>query len=191
MKLSRSLLGAALLLGCGVSLAATLACRECGRRHVDGPALVHETLQLGFTGSIYEPLVGRGKDMALVPALATKWTKTSPTVWRFDLRHGVTFHDGTPFTADDVVFTFKRASGDGSDMKGYTSPIKEVRKVKTISPSTSRRRRPLRSCPTRSPPLHDEQEVVRGEQGRAAGGQAQGHREHRVVQVQRHRARTG
>jgi peptide/nickel transport system substrate-binding protein len=74
-------------------------------------------------------LVERGKDMGLAPALATKWTQTSPTVWRFDLRQGVKFHDGTPFTADDVVFTFKRAAGEGSDMKGYTSAIKEVRKV--------------------------------------------------------------
>ena len=40
------------------------------------------------------------------------------------------FHDGTPFTADDVVFSFERApAGEGSDMKGYTSSIKEVRKV--------------------------------------------------------------
>ena len=93
------------------------------------PHSLNESLQLSFTGNVYEPLVGRDKDMALVPALATKWTQTSPTVWRFELRKGVKFHDGTPFTADDVVFSFKRAAGDGSDMKGYTSPIKEVRKV--------------------------------------------------------------
>jgi peptide/nickel transport system substrate-binding protein len=93
------------------------------------PHSLNESLQLSFTGNVYEPLVERGKDMGLAPALATKWTQTSPTVWRFDLRQGVKFHDGTPFTADDVVFTFKRAAGEGSDMKGYTSPIKEVRKV--------------------------------------------------------------
>ena len=60
---------------------------------------------------------------------SASWKQTSPTVWRFALRKGVVFHGGEKFTADDVVFTFKRAAGDGSDMKGYTSSIKEVRKV--------------------------------------------------------------
>ena len=45
------------------------------------------------------------------------------------MRKGVKFHDDTPFTADDVLFTFKRAAGDGSDMKSYTSSFKEVRKI--------------------------------------------------------------
>ena len=39
------------------------------------------------------------------------------------------FHDGTPFTADDVLFSFARAAGDGSDMKSNANDIKEVRKV--------------------------------------------------------------
>ncbi len=129
MIITRSMLFATLAFACGISAATTLRVADVGDITSMDPHSFNETLQLSFTGSIYEPLVGRGKDMALVPALATKWTKTSPTVWRFDLRHGVNFHDGTPFTADDVVFTFKRGAGDGSDMKGYTSPIKEVRKV--------------------------------------------------------------
>ena len=86
------------------------------------PHSLNESLQLSFTGNVYESLIERDKTMGLTPALATKWTQQSPTVWRFDLRQNVKFHDGTPFTADDVVFTFKRAAGDGSDMKGYTNP---------------------------------------------------------------------
>jgi len=93
------------------------------------PHSLNESLQLSFTGNVYDTLVARDKKMALEPSLATKWTQTGPTVWRFDLRQGVKFHDGTPFTADDVIFSFKRAAGIGSDMKGYTNPIKEVRKA--------------------------------------------------------------
>ncbi|HEY8250882.1 MAG TPA: ABC transporter substrate-binding protein [Burkholderiales bacterium] len=73
------------------------------------PHSLNESLQLSVTGNVYEPLVGRGKDLSLAPALATSWKATSPTVWRFELRKNVTFHDGTPFTADDVVFSFERA----------------------------------------------------------------------------------
>ncbi|MGJ7510804.1 ABC transporter substrate-binding protein [Variovorax sp. GT1P44] len=93
------------------------------------PHSLNESLQLSVTANAYEPLVGRNKDLSLAPLLATSWKQTSPTVWRFELRKGVQFHDGTPFTADDVVFTFARAKGDGSDMKATLSDIKEVRKA--------------------------------------------------------------
>lgn len=96
------------------------------------PHSLNESLQLSFTGNVYEPLVARDKKLGLVPGLATAWTQTAPTVWRFELRSGVKFHDGAPFTADDVVFSFKRVAGDGSDMKSYTSSIKEVRKVSDL-----------------------------------------------------------
>jgi len=129
MKFKPTLLAAALVLACGISQAVTLRVANQGDALSMDPHSLNESLQLSFDGNIYEPLIERGKKMELVPALATKWTQTSPTVWRFELRKGVKFQDETPFSADDVVFTFKRAASDGSDMKGYTNPIKEVRKV--------------------------------------------------------------
>ena len=129
MKLHLTLVAAALSLACGLSNAVTLRVADVGDVQSMDPHSLNETLQLSFTGNVYEPLVGRGKDMSLVPLLATKWTQTQPTVWRFELRKGVKFHDGTPFTADDVIFSFKRGASEGSDMKSYTAPIKEVRKV--------------------------------------------------------------
>ncbi|MDE2456417.1 MAG: ABC transporter substrate-binding protein, partial [Burkholderiales bacterium] len=109
--------------------AVTLRVADAGDVQSMDPYSLNESLQLSFDANIYEPLVNRGKDMSLQPALATSWKALSPTVWRFNLRHGVRFQDGTPFDADDVLFSFARAAGDGSDMKGYTSPIKQVRKV--------------------------------------------------------------
>jgi peptide/nickel transport system substrate-binding protein len=53
---------------------------------------------------------GRNKDLSLAPTLATSWKQVSPTVWRFELRKGVQFHDGTPFTADDVIFSLARVA---------------------------------------------------------------------------------
>ena len=93
------------------------------------PHSLNESLQLSVTANTYESLVGRAKDLSLAPLLATSWKQTAPTVWRFELRKGVKFHDGTPFSADDVVFSFSRGKGDGSDMKAHLSDVKEVRKV--------------------------------------------------------------
>ena len=97
------------------------------------PHSLNETTQLNVTGNVYEGLVGRDKDLKLIPALATSWKQVSPNVWRFELRKGVKFHDGTPFTADDVVFSFARGAGEGSDMKTYTNDLKEVRKVNELA----------------------------------------------------------
>lgn len=129
MTLRQTFLAAALAIAFGSATAATLRVANQGDANSMDPHSLNESLQLSFTGNIYEPLVGRDKKLALTPALATSWKQTSPTVWRFELRKGVTFHGGEKLTADDVVFSFKRAAGDGSDMKGYTSSIKEVRKV--------------------------------------------------------------
>jgi peptide/nickel transport system substrate-binding protein len=93
------------------------------------PHSLNESLQLSVTGNVYEGLVGRNKDLSVAPGLATSWKQTSPTVWRFELRKGVQFHDGTPFTADDVLFSMARTQVEGSDMKSYTNDVKEVRKV--------------------------------------------------------------
>jgi peptide/nickel transport system substrate-binding protein len=93
------------------------------------PHSLNESLQLSFLASIYEPLVMRDKKLGLTPGLATKWTQTNPTTWRFELRKGVKFHDGTPFTADDVLYSMARTQLDGSDMKSYTNDVKEVKKI--------------------------------------------------------------
>ena len=78
---------------------------------------------------IFEGLVWRSADLALHPALAESWTRPGPTTWRFRLRKNVRFHDGTPFTADDVVFSFKRANHRNSDMKTYAALVKDVVRV--------------------------------------------------------------
>jgi peptide/nickel transport system substrate-binding protein len=117
------------LLLAGAAQAVTLRVANQGDAQSMDPHSLNESLQLTFTNNIYEPLVARDKKLGLTPGLATKWSQPKPTVWRFELRRGVNFHDGTPFTADDVVFSFNRAAGAGSDMQGYTNTFKEVRKI--------------------------------------------------------------
>jgi peptide/nickel transport system substrate-binding protein len=60
--------------------------------------------------NITEPLVERDpKTGDLQPLLSTGWRQTSPTEWTFDIRKGVTFSDGSPFTATDAAFSIDRA----------------------------------------------------------------------------------
>ncbi|MBA2675781.1 ABC transporter substrate-binding protein [Ramlibacter sp.] len=130
MKFKPRFLAAAIL--CAAALGAqaqTVRIANQGDALSMDPHSLNESLQLSVTGNVYEPLVGRAKDLTLAPALATSWKQTSPTVWRFELRRGVLFHDGTPFTADDVVFSLARVAGEGSDLKSNVNDIKEVRKV--------------------------------------------------------------
>jgi len=58
---------------------------------------------------IYDSLIGQDESQRLLPGLATEWTALDDTTWEFKLRENVTFHDGSPFTADDVLCSFERA----------------------------------------------------------------------------------
>ena len=68
-------------------------------------------------GHVYEGLTARDKDLKIIPALAESWETPEPTRWRFHLRKGVKFHNGDPFTADDVVFSADRVRAKGSNIK--------------------------------------------------------------------------
>jgi peptide/nickel transport system substrate-binding protein len=131
IRFKRLFAAAILAVGLGVTYASAVTFKfaDQGDATSMDPYALNETLQLNITGDMYEPLVGRGKQLELAPLLATSWKQTSPTVWRFDLRRGVKFHDGTPFTADDVIFSLDRARADGSDVKTYVAPIKEIKRI--------------------------------------------------------------
>ena len=81
-------------------------------------------------GNIYGSLLHRRPDLSLEPDLATSWELGDDGVtWRFELREGVTFHNGNPFTADDVVYSFERQSQEASEMSFAVASIEEVRKI--------------------------------------------------------------
>jgi peptide/nickel transport system substrate-binding protein len=93
------------------------------------PHSLNEAVQLGFLNNVFESLVTRDKTLALAPSLATAWRAVQPTVWEFELRRNVRFHDGAPFSAADVLFSLQRARGDGSDVKSQLASIKDVRQT--------------------------------------------------------------
>src|SRR5437899_11417485 len=79
--------------------------------------------------NVYEGLKRYDPNYNVEPALATSWQEISPTHWRFSLRKGVQFHDGSPFTADDVVFSFGRIRQPQGTMQIYVAGVSEVRKI--------------------------------------------------------------
>jgi peptide/nickel transport system substrate-binding protein len=128
---------AALLVGAAFvvppAAAATLRWANDGDVATMDPDMLQETVQLSFLSNIYEPLVRRDKDLKLEPALATSWEHTGPTVWRFHLRQGVKWQDGSAFTADDVLFSLKRIQAPTSAMRAPMSMVKEARKVDDLT----------------------------------------------------------
>ena len=97
------------------------------------PHALAETFTLSWLGQIYEPLVGRGKNLELVPALATRWEQVDPKIWRFHLRPNVKFQNGEPFTADDVVFSIDRIKSEGSDLAYTVATVTQARKIDDLT----------------------------------------------------------
>ena len=84
----------------------------------------------GVHAAVYDSLVYYNSQTFKPEAqLATSWREMSPTQVRFNLRTGVKFSDGTPFTADDVVYSITRAMSKTSNYAVYTQGISRVVKV--------------------------------------------------------------
>jgi peptide/nickel transport system substrate-binding protein len=131
MRGSRRLPAAALLLALGAAAADAKTFRWANDGDVNSmdPYARQETFLLAFDQNMYEPLIRRNREMRLEPGLATEWARSEPNVWRLKLRQGVKFQDGTPFSADDVVFSFGRATRPGSNIASPLATIREARKV--------------------------------------------------------------
>ncbi len=93
------------------------------------PYSLSESFSISFLQHIYEPLVRYNENLEIEPALATSWENISPTVIRFKLREGVTYHDGADFNADDVVVSFTRALNPNSPIRSNLTGVEKVTKV--------------------------------------------------------------
>lgn len=97
--------------------------------------------QLAFTNiaplrHVFDPLFAQDARQQLHPALAVEWTAVAPTTWRIKLRAGVRFHDGTPFTAEDVAFTLARAPNVPNSPASYALYTRAIEAVTVVDALT-------------------------------------------------------
>src|SRR5271166_485912 len=113
--------------------AKTLRWANRGDPQTTDPHAQNEGLTNNVNQLVYEFLIDRDKQLNLVPELAVSWQQLDPVTWRFKLRPGVRFHDGTPFTADDVVFSYERARAETSQLRVYANAAGMPKKIDELT----------------------------------------------------------
>ena len=124
---------AALLTPARPALAATLRVASAFDPQTMDPHAVALLYHTRVVHQVYESLVSRDEAFKLAPQLAQSWAMSGPTSWRFQLRPGVVFHDGSAFTADDVVFSITRALGPSSQRSFTLKGVSAVKKIDSLT----------------------------------------------------------
>ncbi len=88
--------------------------------------------------NIFEHLIARDENLQIQPGLAVAWRVVDPTTWEFKLRPNVRFHDGTPFTAADVVYSVKRASNVPNSPAPFSGAVSNIASIDVLDPLTLR-----------------------------------------------------
>ena len=120
------------------------------------PALASARSDILLNQQVYDWLVEVGDNNQLLPGLATAWDSPDGKVWTFTLRSGVTFSNGQPFTADDVVYTFNRLQDPNVGSPLAADPGQRHRRSRPSTPptSSSRSKTPTPSSPATSADYH-------------------------------------
>ena len=87
---------------------------------------------------LFDKLVERDGQSRLRPGLATSWRAISDNEWEFVLREGVTWHDGRPFTADDILFSFARIPDVPNSPGGFGGFLRLIERVEVPQPNILR-----------------------------------------------------
>lgn len=87
---------------------------------------------------IFGRLVDFDSNLQVSPDLATEWENEDDTHWLIHLREGVTFHDGSPFGADDVIFSLERADEVPNSPAPYTDQVSAIESLEKVDDLTLR-----------------------------------------------------
>jgi peptide/nickel transport system substrate-binding protein len=135
----RRLVVATLLSGLAApALGQTLTIATGGSATSLDPHFFNASPNSALTMHLFDRLIERDAGARIQPMLAESWRLVSDTVWEFRLRRDVTWHDGRPFTADDVVFTYARAPNVPNSPGGFGSALRSVNEAQAVDAHTLR-----------------------------------------------------
>ena len=100
------------------------------------PHYFHLTSNTEIDKLIYSGLITQDTNLKVIPDLAESWRNVDPTHWEFKLRQGVKWQDGSPFTADDVVFTYQRARNVPNSPGPFLQFLKHVANTTAVDDHT-------------------------------------------------------
>jgi len=135
----RALLATALLTaGAGVNARPLLTIGHSSEPSSMDPLFSRTGNNQAAAENIFERLVSTDENMQIQPGLAASWKVLEPTLWEIQLRPGVHFHDGTPFTADDVLFSLQRAPKVPNSPAPFTGAVRSIAGIEVVDPLTLR-----------------------------------------------------
>jgi peptide/nickel transport system substrate-binding protein len=119
-------------------IAATLRIALAAEVTTLDPHFLNIAPNVAFSSQIFDALVNVDADGKLVPGLAVSWRAVDATTWELKLRQGVRFHDGSPFTADDVLFSLARPATLTNSPGPFTSYTKQIVGSEIVDANTLR-----------------------------------------------------
>ncbi|QTA82911.1 Extracellular solute-binding protein, family 5 [Desulfonema limicola] len=100
------------------------------------PHFLYLSTNIAYSKHIFGRLVDRDENGRRIPDLAVSWNAIDDNTWEFKLRKGVKFHDGSEFTAQDVVFSFERIPSLPNNPGSYANSISGIVSTEIIDPHT-------------------------------------------------------
>ncbi|MBL8474327.1 MAG: ABC transporter substrate-binding protein [Rhodocyclaceae bacterium] len=106
------------------------------------PHFLNAVPNVAAAAHLFDALVHVDPDGKLVPGLAVSWQAVDATTWEFKLRRGVKFHDGSDFTAEDVMFSLERPAKVVNSPGPFTSYTRQIASRQIVDPYTVRLKTP-------------------------------------------------
>jgi peptide/nickel transport system substrate-binding protein len=129
-------LAAAMLLSTTASVAADLTIGRSTEQNSLDPLFSDLGNDVATAENIFESMIEFDSKLRIHPSLALSWKLLDPLTWEIKLRPGVTFHDGTAFTGDDVAFSLKRARNvpnSPGPLSSFVRPVKETEVIDKLT----------------------------------------------------------